>query len=371
MPRIEKTIFISYRRTNAPWALAIYQHLTQHGYDVFFDYQSVASGDFEQVILQAIKARAHFIVVLTPSALKRCEEPGDWLRREIETALETRRNIVPLMLEGFNFGSPVIAKYLTGTLAALKSYNGLSVPVEYFEEAMTRLRERYLNVPLEAVLHPVSAATARIVKKQQAAASAAPTVATKELTAEEWFEQGYKHDDAREYDEAIHAYSEALRLQPDFAEAYINRGNARHGKSDLDGAISDYDQALRLKPDDADAYYNRGCARSDKGDLDGAIRDYDKALRLQPDHANAYNNRGNARKAKGDLDGAIRDYDQALRLKPDEADAYVNRGLARQAKGDVAGAIRDYQKYLDLGGGLRHGDQKEVEKIIRDLKKKR
>jgi len=50
MERIEKTVFISYRRTNIPWALAIFQNLTQHGYDVFFDYNGIASGDFERII---------------------------------------------------------------------------------------------------------------------------------------------------------------------------------------------------------------------------------------------------------------------------------------------------------------------------------
>jgi hypothetical protein len=98
MSLVEKTVFISYRRTNAPWALAIYQDLTHNGYDVFFDYLGIASGDFESIILENIRARAHFLILLTPSALERCGEPGDWLRREIETALEARRNIVPLML---------------------------------------------------------------------------------------------------------------------------------------------------------------------------------------------------------------------------------------------------------------------------------
>ena len=46
MGRIEKTVFVSYRRTNAPWALSIFQNLTQHGYDVFFDFEGIASGDF-------------------------------------------------------------------------------------------------------------------------------------------------------------------------------------------------------------------------------------------------------------------------------------------------------------------------------------
>jgi hypothetical protein len=45
MERIENTVFLSYRHTNAPWALAIFQNLTDHGYDVFFDFSGVASGE--------------------------------------------------------------------------------------------------------------------------------------------------------------------------------------------------------------------------------------------------------------------------------------------------------------------------------------
>ena len=176
MERIEKTVFMSYRRTNFSWAQAIFQNLTQHGYDVFFDFNGIASGDFEQVIIGNIKARAHFLVVLTPSALERFADPSDLLRREIETALETQRNIVPLMLEGFDFGAPRIASGLTGTLAPLKSYNPLPIPAEYFDEAMQRLREKYLNVPLDAVLHPSSPYAQRAAKDQQLAAGAAPTV---------------------------------------------------------------------------------------------------------------------------------------------------------------------------------------------------
>src|SRR5215467_1496455 len=142
MKRIEKTVFISYRRTNSAWALAVFQNLTQHGYDVFFDFSGIGSGDFERVIIENIKARAHFLVLLTPSALERCGEPEDWLRREIETALETERNMVPLLLEGFNFSTPTIANQLTGKLARLQRYNALTVPVEYFSQAMERLREQ-------------------------------------------------------------------------------------------------------------------------------------------------------------------------------------------------------------------------------------
>jgi len=400
MSHTEKTVFISYRRTTVAWALNIYQNLTQHGYDVFFDFQGISSGDFERVILDNVRARAHFLALLTPSALERCREPDDWLRREIETALDTQRNVVPLMFEGFDFGAPAIAPYLTGKLAELKRYNALSVPAEYFLEAMERLRTRHLNIALDAVLHPVSSAARQATAEQQAAAAAARPVQKEELSAEQWFERGFGATDPGEQ---IRCYTEAIRLKPDFAAAYSNRGLARRDKGDLDGALADYTEAIRLKPDFAAAYSNRGLARRDKGDLDGALTDCTEAIRLKRDYADAYINRGLARRDKGDLDGALADYTEAIRLKPDFAAAYSNRGVARRDKGDLDGAladyteairlkpddanayynrarllkhkgqhkmaIADYQRYLDLGGGARDGDQAEVEQIISDLKK--
>jgi len=296
MGRIDKTVFISYRRINFPWALAIFQDLTQHGFDVFFDFTGIAGGDFESVILENVKSRAHFVVVLTPSALERCAEPGDWLRREIETALEFRRNIVPLMLDNFDFGAPGLGSQLSGDLEALRRYNGLRIVAEYFAEGMGRLRDKYLNLPLDAVQHPASLSAKQAAKKQQVAAASAPAVQEQELTAREWFERGYN---AKNPDEKLRCYSEAIRLQPDFAQAFYNRG---------------------------------------------VVRD-----------------------KKGDMRDALRDYTEAIRLDPADPDAFYNRGDARKIKGDKEGAAADFQKYLDLGGGVRDGDQAEVERMIRRL----
>src|SRR5215467_1599536 len=152
MERIEKTVFVSYRRADEAWGLAVFQDLTQHGYDVFIDYDGIASGNFETVILENIKARAHFLVLLTPTALERCSDPEDWMRREIEAALDNQRNIVPLLLAGFDFGTPAAANQLTGKLATLKQYNGLPIPKGYFSPAMERLRSKFLNVQVDAVL---------------------------------------------------------------------------------------------------------------------------------------------------------------------------------------------------------------------------
>jgi adenosine deaminase len=168
MARIEKTVFISYRRTDQSWGQAIFQDLTQHGYDVFIDYEGIASGNFETVILENIRARAHFLVLLTPTALERSSDPEDWMRREIEAALDSRRNIVPVMLAGFDFGAAATASQLTGKLAELKKYNGLEIPkIRFFSSEMERLRTRFLNVPVDAVLHPASDSAQQVAKEQK------------------------------------------------------------------------------------------------------------------------------------------------------------------------------------------------------------
>ncbi|MBN1453242.1 MAG: toll/interleukin-1 receptor domain-containing protein [Anaerolineales bacterium] len=169
MSRVEKTVFISYRRKDVYRALAIYQYLTSHGYDVFFDYTNISSGDFEQIIVANIRARAHFILILTPTALDRCNEPGDWLRREIETAIDERRNIVPLFIEDFSFDLPNVSGKLTGKLSFLKRYNGLFVHDDFFEQAMNRLVDTFLNVRLDAVLNPISTEVQHRVKQEQIA----------------------------------------------------------------------------------------------------------------------------------------------------------------------------------------------------------
>jgi tetratricopeptide (TPR) repeat protein len=345
MPRVDKTVFISYRRTNVPWALAIFQHLTHHGFDVFFDFVGITGGDFKQVILENIRSRAHFLVLLTPSALERCAERGDWFRREIEEAIASHRNIIPMMLESFDFGAPGIASQLTGELARLKRYSGLSVPSEYFEAAMAKLRERFLNAVLEVVSPPPSKTAQSAARDQQTAAASAPLVLDEELTAQDWFEKGYS---AQIADERMRCFGEAVRLRPDFAEAYNNRAVARRDKGDLEGALKDCEEALRLKPDYAMAYNNRGALHRERGNLDSALRDYNEAIRLKPDEALVYKNRGNARRDKGDQVGALRDYDEAIRLRPDYAKAYNNRGVVRRDAGDFDGALKDFDEAIRL-----------------------
>ena len=152
----------------------------------------------------------------------------------------------------------------------------------------------------------------------------------------------------QEYDKAIADYNEAIRLDPKYAAAYHNRGNAWCARRSTTRRSPTTTRRSDLDPKFAVAYNNRGIAWNAKGEYDQAIADFDQAIRLDPKLAVAYFNRGLARNAKGEYDKAIADYDQAIRLDPKLAVAYLNRGLARNAKGEYDQAIADCDQAIRL-----------------------
>ena len=170
----------------------------------------------------------------------------------------------------------------------------------------------------------------------------------KELEARAWFSVGYLYDEIKDFKRAIDAYTKAIRLNPDLAEAYNNRGVAKGRLNQHEAAIKDFDEAVRLKRDYAAAYNNRGVAKYELGQHKAAIEDYDAALRLKLDLAEAYNNRGVAKYELGQHEAAIEDYDAVLRLKPDLAKAYTNRGNAKNSLGQHKAAVEDYDAALRL-----------------------
>src|ERR1019366_6643794 len=86
--------------------------------------------------------------------------------------------------------------------------------------------------------------------------------------------QGTDGQDATDYIGAIAEYTKAIKLNPNDAHAYLNRGLAKFSLEDDRGAITDCNKAIELNPNYAMAYYLRGSAKLPLKDKDGACLDW-------------------------------------------------------------------------------------------------
>ena len=187
--------------------------------------------------------------------------------------------------------------------------------------------------------------------------------------------QAEKYTKAGEYDKAIADYTEAIRLNPTDALAYITRGNAFWFNDEDDKAIADYTEAIRLDPKIASFYHSRGMVYYYKDEYDEAIADYTEAIRLDPKIASFYHSRGMAYYYEDEDDKAIADYTEAIRLDPKIASFYHSQGLAHYDEDEYDEAIADYTEAIRLdpkiasfyhSRGIAHYDSNEYDEAIAD-----
>jgi len=185
-------------------------------------------------------------------------------------------------------------------------------------------------------------------------------------------QQGLRLQELDRHVEALEAYSQALRIRPDFIEAMNNRASAYKAIGQLENAVHEYERLIQLRPEIAIVHYNLGNALSTMGQLDAAIVAYVEAIRLKPDFVESHNNLGDAFQTLGKYAEAIHSYQRTLELQPRFATAYNNLAHALSKLGKFSAAISTYQRalvvmpdqpeiYNNLGSVLRDsGDLSEA-----------
>jgi tetratricopeptide (TPR) repeat protein len=166
--------------------------------------------------------------------------------------------------------------------------------------------------------------------------------------ADAYYSRGNAYTFLQQYKQAIRDFSQVIRLDPTNASAYSNRGNAYVFLQQYKQAISDYSQAIRLDPSYADAYYNRGNTYVDLKQYQRSIDDYTQAIQLEPTNAFAYGNRGHAYTLLRQHKYAISDYSQVIRLDPSNAAAYTKRGLVYALLKQYQTAMSDFNQAIQI-----------------------
>ena len=97
----------------------------------------------------------------------------------------------------------------------------------------------------------------------------------------EAYELGVKFLDKRDLDNALVAFSEAIRVDPTFAQAYNGRAVVLALQDEHDKALADCCEAIRLDPRDPEFYRSRGYVYDQMGDDEKAEADLAKAEELE------------------------------------------------------------------------------------------
>jgi tetratricopeptide (TPR) repeat protein/cellulose biosynthesis protein BcsQ len=150
-------------------------------------------------------------------------------------------------------------------------------------------------------------------------------------------------------DEALADFNEAIKLDGNNTSAYVGRGDVYWQKRDFPNALADYTRAIEIAPTLSEAYTKRGKVFAELNSLNKALGDYNRAIDINPKNSDAWVWRGEARSKSRDYDGAIADFDQSIKLKSAQSEAYIKRGetlLKRDQPGDSERAVVDFDAGL-------------------------
>jgi hypothetical protein len=141
-------IFVSYRREDSgPYARLLKTHLTEHFPDaqVFMDLDSIEAGlDFADAIGSAVRSCAvlvaliggNWLTITDEDGSRRLDDPDDFVRFEIRTALERCVRVIPVLLDGAKAPKQT---QLPSDLHKLARLNPLEMSYGRYEYDETRL----------------------------------------------------------------------------------------------------------------------------------------------------------------------------------------------------------------------------------------
>ena len=143
---------------------------------------------------------------------------------------------------------------------------------------------------------------------------------TNPQTPSDFYIRGVSYLLASRHRAALSDYTQAIRLDNQFAEAYLRRAEVRYQLEDDSGVLADCQQAIALSPTEAKTYYLQGLARYRLGYVQSAIAAFTDAVTRDPHDAQYCYQRGLAYQDLGELHEAARDLRRAAQLYREQGD---------------------------------------------------
>ena len=107
--------------------------------------------------------------------------------------------------------------------------------------------------------------------------------------ADEWYEEGLRHDsDPSTHEQALHAYRQAIKLDPSHEQAFVHLGTLYYRRRKYQQAERSFARALEIVPEDPATHFHLGMVFEECNRQDKARACYEQALVANPDFPEAH-----------------------------------------------------------------------------------
>jgi tetratricopeptide (TPR) repeat protein len=135
--------------------------------------------------------------------------------------------------------------------------------------------------------------------------------------------EGYVYAHTGHPREAEDAYTRSIKIDPNDATAYMNRGYSRNDLREASRAIQDFETALKLRPNYGEAHLGLAFADLQLRRAKPALREADLAAKLIPDNAPIHLARAEAYRQQAQFKHAEAEYQAAMKLAPNDVQVHL------------------------------------------------
>ena len=148
------------------------------------------------------------------------------------------------------------------------------------------------------------------------------------------------------YSQALHAYEEALSMEPRNFYAWNGKGTALYNQGNYKKAFDAYQRAIEIEPENPVVWVSAGLALKRPQRHQQSLVHFERALHIDPKYSAAWIGKADTEMDMNQPQEAIASYEQALTYDQQNFQAWNGLGNARSYLRDYAGAVGAYSRAL-------------------------
>jgi len=209
------------------------------------------------------------------------------------------------------------------------------------------------------------------------------------ITAEGWYMKGEELYESYDFENALNAFDNAIKLNPNYIPAWEEKGWLWAKLKKSKEAITCFDKVAVLKKKynrfrnettkirDAEDYFINASSFLKENRFNEAILDFDNAIKLDNNYIKAYYYRGITYQLLQSFNKAIIDFNEVIKLNPEDAGVYLKRGNVYFQIKNYQNAILDFSKCIQINPkfveahnflGKAYFHQKKYDQAMREYK---